>query len=254
MYSALDRLLKLTKQLFPTGRAFRVSDNSTKEKVTKALLYSEERFYNDSVGILNSILPDNDFFTAEDATRWEERLGMIIGIGVPLQDRKDAIIRKMNHPGTVLARQSAGYLQNQLQLAGFDVYVYENIPAQTPESVLIDANNAPNQLGGFQLNNQQLGNVYSVNPDLFTAFQLNDFQLGSQQLNSIIYNNLIVNNIIEANDFAFNYGTLRRTFFIGGNPLGTFSNVLASRKDEFRQLILKIKPAQTVGFLFVNYV
>jgi len=32
------------------------------------------------------------------------------------------------------------------------------------------------------------------------------------------------------------------------------ADIPSVRKDEFRQLILKIKPAQTVGYLFINYV
>lgn len=249
-----EQLLALTRQLLPTGRAFRIGYNSLNESVEKALILSEERAYNDGLGILDSILPDNDNFTVEDATRWEERLGMITNDLVPLQDRKDAIIRKMNHPGTILARQSAGYIQDSLQLAGFNVWIHENIPAQTVQSALLSVSGSLQQLGGFQLGQQNLGNVYTVNFSNFTFFQLGNFQLGQQQLNGWSWNNKIANHIDEQKDTNFNYGTLRRTFFVGGQILGTFASVPDSRKDEFRQLLLKLKPTQTVGFLFVNYI
>lgn len=253
MSSVGDKLLALTRQLFPTGRAFRVGYGSTKEKVLTALTKSEARYHADALKILNSILPDNDGFTVDDATLWEHRLGMITNPLVSLSDRKTAIIRKMQHPGNILARQSAGYLEDQLQLAGFNVFVYENIPVQTIENLIID-NLGPDQLGDFQLGDQQLGDVYSVNSDLFDAVQLGDSQLGDFQLGQYEYNNKIANSITRASDVFFNFGTYRRTFFIGGATLGQFADVDSEREAEFRQLILKCKPTQTVGFLLIQYV
>ncbi|KKL54821.1 hypothetical protein LCGC14_2261600, partial [marine sediment metagenome] len=65
---------------------------------------------------------------------------------------------------------------------------------------------------------------------------------------------LIANYIDEDKDIGFDTGaTLRSTFFVGGNPIGTFANVLKAREDEFRQLILKIKPVSSIGYLFINF-
>lgn len=206
------------------------------EKLHIGLNQSEARAYADAVSILDSALPDNANFTSDDATAWEVRLGLITNLAVPLADRKLAIIRKMNHPGTIKARQHYLYIQGQLQAAGFAVYVYENIFSDG--------------MGGFITKDPLIvsGGIGGA------KFQLADRQLGDRQLGPRFIN-IIANHIDEALDTIFDVGAnLRSTFFIGGGYLGTFANVDADRKDEFRQLILKLKPVQEVGFLFINYV
>jgi|SRR5687768_758549 len=235
--SVFDKIITLTKQLYPTGRAFRVAVDSYKLRLHNALAISEAQAYTDALSTLNSALPDNDDFTAEDAAAWEHRLGLITNEAVSLDDRKAAIIRKMNHPGTIPARQHYLYLESQLQAAGFDVYVHENrfplgggaYETRTPEDVT--GGSAPMEL--------QHGNPP----------QHGDGQHGTGTWN------LIVNNLDEDLDSTFNIGAnLKSTFFIGGPYVGDYADVDANRKLEFRQLILKIKPVQTVGYLFINYV
>jgi len=215
----IDTILQITKQLYPTGRAFSIPINGAWEKLHAGLGASEVRAYNDAVAILNSILPDNDNFTTDDATDWERRLGLITNSAVSLSDRKLAIERKMNHPGTIKARQNYLYVQGQLQAAGFNVYVYETGSGASPVP--------------FQLGQRQLG----------------QFQLGGKFIP------MIVNYIDEDMDSTFNVGAnTRSVFYIGGNPNGTYANVNVDRKDEFRQLVLKLKPTQTVAFILINFV
>lgn len=234
--SLAAKILSLTKQLYPTGRAFRMPPGGDFEKLHSALDLSEVDTINDANSILNSLLPDNSAFTADDCTDWERRLGMVYSPLVSVANRKLAIIRKMNHPGTIPARQNYLYLQGQLQNAGFNVYVFENRFDVYPDSY--ETRNPLVVSGGV--------GAYQV--------QFGDFQMGDTQLGTI-YDNIIANHIDETLDFGFDVGdNLRSTFFIGGNPVGTFANVDVDRKDEFRQLILKIKPVQTVGYLFINYV
>jgi len=247
------KLKKLINQLYPTGRAFNIPKNGVLDKLHDGLTISQNQLIEDSLSIFDSILPDNDNFTADDATRWEERLGMITNESVLLSDRKSAIIRKMNHPGTILARQSWDYLQEQLQLAGFDLYVYENIPEQTVEQILQPFSET-GQLGDGQLDDFELGDVFSVYPELFNCAELGDGQLGDFQLDECVYKNKIANNIDELKDIPFNIGqNYRSIFFIGGPVIGEFANVNEERKNEFRQLVLKIKPVQAIGILFINY-
>jgi len=232
-----DFIFKLTQKLYPTGRAFRMLYNGALERLHLGLAESEEKLYNDAISTLNSILPDNNNFTADDAADWERRLGMITNTGVSLSDRKKAIERKLNHPGTISARQNYHYLEGQLQAAGFDVYVYEN--------------RFPDGSGGYTTKTPTELNV------LYAAFTIQHgepLQMGMLQ-HGPCYTNKIVNQIDTLKDDYFNTGdNFRSTFFICGSTIGTFANVPAARKDEFRQLILKIKPAQTVGYLFVNYI
>lgn len=236
MFNFLPNISALTKQLFPTGRAFKMPKNGYLDTLMYALSLSENKAYNDAVAIHKAILPDNAGFTDDDATDWELRLGMITSAGTSLDDRKKAIRRKINHPGNIAARQHYLYIQGQLQAAGFDVYVHEN---RFP-------------YGGGEYYTLSIADVIG-NPSL-NAVQHGQIQHG-QANHGGGYSNIIVNYIDEQQDQRFFItGNLRNTFFIGGSTLGDFANVAEERKDEFRQLILKLKPAQMVGYLLINYV
>jgi len=219
---SLAKIKKISRQLFPTGRAFNYPVDGDLDKLISGLSESELRATDDAYSVLFQILPDNNDFTADDATKWENRLGMINGSALPLADRKLAIIRKMNHPGDIPARQSWDYLQNSLQAAGFDVYVHENL-AEVPI----------------------LGSV----------IQLGQTQLGQYQIGAMPYLFKVVDSLEASIDSNFIVSTdYRSTFVIGGAVFGSSANVSALRETEFRQLILKIKPVQTVAFLYVNYI
>lgn len=231
-----EKLISLTRQLYPTGRAFKMPKGGFMEKFHKALAVSENQAYSDAVSILNSALPDNDEFSLDDATDWERRLGLITNPSVSLTNRKLAIVRKINHPGTIPARQNYLYLQGQLRAAGFDVYVYEN--------------RFYDGMGGYVTQNPLVlsGGVGGI------SYQYGDYQYGDIQYGGA-FGNVVINNIDENKDLIFDIGNnLKSTFFIGGTPIGTFSDVDLERKNEFRQLILKIKPVQSVAFLFINYI
>lgn len=233
-----DQILKLAESLFPTGRAFRFK--GILKRLFQAMGISLTQAHEDSVSILDSILPDNDNFSTDDATEWETRLGLITNTSVSLADRKAAILRKMNYPGDIPARQGMEYLQGELQKAGFDVYVYENAWYEGGQWVTQDPGDVSGGVG-------------------YGEFQHGDFQHGESQHGGF-FNNIVANSIYAEDDENFDIGgSLRATFFIGGNRpdygnVGLFANVDADRELEFRQLILKIKPTQTVAYLLVNYI
>jgi uncharacterized protein YmfQ (DUF2313 family) len=233
--SLAEKLLQFTKQLYPSGSAFRVNENSFKHRLHRALVVSEAKAFNDAKSILDSMLPDNDNFTASDATAWERRLGLITNESVPLADRKLAIKSKMNHPGTIPARSSARFLEKQLQDAGFDVYVHEN-----------------RFWNGSEYETQSPYDVTGSFPPYM--FQHGGFQHGNAQHGASVWN-IIANYIDEDYDFDFNIGAdLTYTFFVGGAVVGDYADVPIARKKEFRQLILRTKPVQTIGYLFINYI
>lgn len=224
-----ERILKLVKQLYPTGRAWYMPSFGIFEALTLGLIPVKATAYDDCVSILDSILPDNDNFTEEDATDWERRYGMVINPDVPLSDRKQAIIRKMQFPGQAKARMSATYMQAQIQLAGFDVYVYENLIGQTP----FDWSGASEILSDIEHGDD---------------VEHGDIELGGY------YNNKLVNHIKEgADDYFDDGGTFRTALFIGGSAAGSYANVSVDRKDEFRQLLLKLKGTTTICYLFIDY-
>lgn len=230
--SSLDKLRKLTRQLFPRGRAFNIAQNSVKQKIFDALSLTENDFVNAADSVLWHILPDNPNFTIYDATIWEIRLGINTSPLTSLDDRKAAIIQKLNHPGNVLARQSVGFLQQQLQLAGFDVYVYENQPEQLPSDVF----------------GVGLSGIAEHSP------LVQHMQTGMEHGSLNLWNDVIANHIDYQKDEYFDPGSLNRTFFICGNTLGTFANIPSVRREEFRQLVLSLKRAKAVAYLGINYV
>lgn len=232
-----DQLKALSRQLLPTGRAFFAKVGGQFDKLINGLNSSDVQLYNDAVSTINSAIPDNDQFSSDDATAWEIRLGMITNPAVSLTDRKAAITRKMNHPGTQKARQNYLYIQDQLQKAGFSVYVYENI--------------FPDGMGGYTT---QTPDEFSLLPFPRASIQYGppeygDFPYGGG------YSNKVVNSVFQSIDDVFDLGSnLKATFFIGGSTSGSWANVDKNREKEFRQLILKLKPTQMAAFILVNYV
>lgn len=251
--SSFDRIKKLTRQLLPTGRALRMVDEG--DKLIEATVEGQSRLFDDITSTLFAILADNDNFTEQDATEWEIRLGMIVSTGLDLETRKEAILRKYNHPGTIEARQSADYVEGQLQDAGFvDVFVHENVNNLSIEQILTAGESALIQLGDAQLGDNQLGNPFSFFSSCLTKLQLGNVQLGSPQLGSTNWCDKIANNIDVSLDEFFFIGPNNRTFVIGGAIFGTFGEIEAIRTDEFRQLVLRIKPVNSIAFLLINYI
>lgn len=288
-----QQILSLAKQLFPGGRAFSVppqrkgtgeiytdedgnyltdedgnflvTEDWTEgyggwlEKFLKAFggdggnrMGTLERCYNDAYSIYGHILPlaNNDKFTDgtvdprdNDCNDFEQLLGLVqYGVTSALTptrlDRMAAIRTKMRYPGTDAPRQAAGYLQAQLQSAGFDVYVYENIfmPGGVTKTVA--------EVLGVPAGSASYG-----------SFDYGEVDYGATYL---IYGvSIIANYIDEAKDIATTSiigDGYRGTFFISGNPITTFADVPLVRKAEFRQMILRLKPAHEKGFLIVNYI
>lgn len=235
--AVIDQIKALTKQLLPTGRAWWQPIGGNFQKLLNGLQASEARAYADACVILNNILPDNNNFTTDDATAWEKRLGLITNTLVSLSDRKEAIQRKMAHPGTIKARQNYLYLQGQLQAAGFNVYVYEN---RFRDYFYDYVTKTPTQ--------------FSSLPFPTVSIEYSDYlEYGDEEYGQG-YTNKVANHVEQSLDDFFDIGpSYRETFFIGGATPGSWAIVDANRKDEFRQLILKIKPTQTVAFLLVYF-
>lgn len=225
----LTKLVSLTRQLYPTGRAWRMKKAGVFYNLHEALAFSEANAYQKAIDQLNVILPDNDNFSVDDAARWEQSLGMYVNPLISLSDRKEAIIRKINHPGNIYGRQSKDYIQGELQKAGFDVYVHENKVGVNPAYTQYDP--VTPKYGNIIYGQSTYGNV------------------------GLAYT-LIANYIDETKDTPYTWGSegLKQSFFIGGSVFGTSANIDILRKNEFRELILKLKPAQTFGFLLINYI
>ena len=251
----LEQIQNLFRQLLPTGRAFRLPVNGYGDKLNKALSLSENKAWTDALSTFDSAIPDNinGTFTHADATDWERRLGLVqyspdaytlvpqhfphppiqVPTQPPLATRIQAILQQYNYPGPILARGFWKYIQDQLRLAGFDVYVYEN-------RFFVGGNwvtKTPFQVGGGGLVEEQHG----------------DFQHGDG-VHGGVWGKLIANSVINSIDQQFFVSpNLRSTFFIGGATVGSWAYVPSEQEEQFRQLVLKLKPVQTVAYLFVIY-
>jgi hypothetical protein len=229
-----EKILTLTRQLYPRGRAFWMPKGGFFEKMHEGLSLSEARAYQDALSVLDSAIPDNDNFTAEDATQWERRLGLITNPAVLLSNRKLAITQKMAHPGDIYGRQHYLFLERELRSAGFNVYVHENI--------------FDDGMGGFEARTPE-----EVTGDTFLTSEHGVIEHGDPEHDAVIYP-IIANNLDSDLDSTFEFGNLRATFFIGGETVGVYADVDSNRQVEFRQIILRVKPTHMVGFLLINYI
>ena len=209
-----DDILKLTKQLLPTGRAWKLPYSGTFYKFMYALGKSEQRAYVFALSTLSRILPDNENFTEDDATEWERRLAISPGSGyVPLETRKSTIERKYQFPGSYLNRQNYLYIEAQLQLAGFNVTVTENDTALATGTDILHKSTT-------------LHGTSTVHG------------------RSNLYDNVIANSINHGE--LFNISTYKGVFYIDGS-------IPANSIRTFRQLVLTLKPANTVAILRLTY-
>lgn len=223
-----NKIYQLYRRLFPTGRAFNIPYQGFFDNVITGLSYSTNRLASDSQSILDSLLPDNDNFSEDDATQWEKRLGMITNTSVSLEDRKLAILRKLAFPNNIPARMPISWLESQLQAAGFNVYAYENLDNLSPYDV-------------------------SGSVEILSDYEHGEFEHGEIETGEF-YNNVIANFLPEGADDGFNDGgSFRSSIIIGGNTRGSFASVDVNRKNEFRQLILKLKGTSKIAYLFINY-
>lgn len=227
------------KKLFPTGRAFRVVDQGVKDKFTRGIALSFNDVYLYLTGIFDSLLPDNDNFTEDDATNWERRYGLFVKPNNDLETRKDSILRKMAQPGTVLGKGSYLTMQRELQRAGFEVNVFEN--------------RFPDGSGGFETRppfTNEYDTFFGDTTYLGEFIYLGNILTGTSTA--------IVANSIDPfgadRDWVFSDDEkLVYSFYISGDAWDEKANVPKSRENEFRQLILALKPTHTVAFLNVNY-
>jgi hypothetical protein len=248
-----DKILALSRQLYPTGRAFKMPVGGNFEKLHKVMAVDQSKAYNDALSVFNSLIPDNSEFNVSDADKWEYTLGIISDPSLDLDIRKQTIFRKMVQLVRKRAKGHYLHIQQQLQLAGFGVYVHENIPYQDPNYILHIEGLGTH--GEVEHGEVEHGDPFSYNSDLFEFVQHGDLQHGEFEHGDFSFKHKVVNSLDRDIDAAFLEGAnYKSVIFIGGQVKGTFANVDTKRELQFRQLILNLKHTQIVAYLLINYI
>ena len=219
----------LSSDLYPTGRAWRMKECSSFENLHKGLNLSSARLVLDGMDTIETTLPDTFKFGITDIRLWEYRLGLISNESTIITDRRAAVLRKLGFPSNIKARQNAYYMTTQLRKAGFNVSVHENtIPYRTPEEI-INIEGEETQHGGTT-------------------------QHGDNTTHGAGNYDVIANSVEPAEDYAIGgEENLWATFYLANVKISQYATVPAAREREFRELVLKLKPAHTVAFTFINY-
>lgn len=238
-------------------------DATTGKRLIDARLKAFDNAYASLLGVTDSILPDNDKFDENDATNWEQTLRILSNL-TDLEERKKRISRQLFYPNGIVERLNKQFIQEQLQSVGFDVYIQENRFWNGTEYEVVDPDTLSDkvsQLGLGNLGNVELGGTIPgvnytgivanyVDEDLDNKFFdteiTNPPQLGENQLGTFELGGLTTTRLSREIQ-------LQASFFIGGPSFPSFVNIDSNRKDEFRQLVLKLKPAHTLAFLYINY-
>lgn len=225
----------LARDLYPTGRAFNIKFQSVFYNLHAAINVSFIRLLEDAIQTVNSALPDNENFNEDDIELWAFRLGLTLADSLSIEEKKQAILRKFAYPSNIKARQNPLFIEFQLRLAGFDVYVHENRFFEGGEWVF----KTPDEVANVGVSESQHGEPSQHGPG---------FTHGSAQFN-------VIANLAIPGPESYSVGSnLYATFFIGGEILGDFATVPENRVIEFKELVLKLKPAQTVAFTFINFI
>jgi uncharacterized protein YmfQ (DUF2313 family) len=221
MLNEID-IVKLKKQLLPTGRAFNVPTGGVFEKLLFSLSGEEISAYNAAMGILNEIIPDNSEFSTDEAARWEKILSISAAENDSLSNRKKVILRKMQFPGLAKGRQHKNYLEGQLRDANFNVRIYEYNDVKNYFKTVVHSATLPHS--------QRIRHGSLIIPS-YTGIIANYLD-GSLET--------IVPASIE---------NLRNVFWIAGETFNQFVTIPPYRVEEFRHIVLTIKPLHTVAFI-----
>ena len=231
-----NNFLDLAINLYPTGSVWNMSEESFLRKLHSGFNISFLRLKKQADSIINKTYPDNQEFEEEDCLYWENKLGLMTNGNLSLNLRKDIILRKMTFPRNFKARQGILYLQEQLDVYGFDCKIYEN--------KFFDSNGNLYQKTAME--------IFGNSPSVIQHDE--DIQHGGGTQHGSGNFDVIANNHLDENFPIGGDENLWATFFIAAkNSMYEKGNVPLSRKREFRELILKLKPAHLVAFLFINY-
>jgi len=258
------KFFKIIKSLLPKSNTFQLFIQKKLTQFFEALTVIPGDFRDYIHQIFLDIFPS----TTREIEKWREQFGLIY---FPSDSAEQ--IETLNSEWQATGGQGADYIQSVLRAAGFDVYVHENNPPVDPDIFL---NSIPIMVcKGL--------NAYAGRDDAFAGRTGGDLLVNGPILTNIplylsICGNIntccrnqkakagyfekimTIDKIYQITDDPDYWGYF---FFVGGvatrnattHVLETIENVVipSARKEEFKRLILKLKPAQSWAGLIVTY-
>lgn len=191
----------------------------------------------------------------EDAVvQWENQLGITPAPTDTLTDRQMAVEEAW---GSMVGAQGPGYLQAQLQRAGFDVVVTENLPVAdlaaglgltfstslsctTDNSVLCMGQNSSGYLLGNGVLSEWGDPIETPGPGTGTS---------AATFSSDTLTCSATTTVASMGDDVNRWGYV---FIIEGEG-GVFADIPSQSRTRFEETIIKLKPAHTGVLLRVNY-
>jgi hypothetical protein len=259
-----EKFFKVIKLLIPKSNAFAIFIQKKLTKFFEALTVIPGDFRDYIHQVFFDIFPS----TTREAEKWKEQFGLIYFPSDPVEQ-----ISILNSEWQATGGQGADYIQSILRAAGFDVYVHENNPPVDPDIFL---NSIPimvckgvnayagrddafaGRTGGDLLVN---GSILTNIPAYLSICGNINTCCGNQYAKAGYFEKIITSDkIYQITDDPDYWGYF---FFIGGlatrnvttHVLETIDNAIipSERKEEFKRLILKLKPAHSWVGLIVNY-
>lgn len=210
------------KILYPNGAAFKTLKGGFRSKVHESVDYTLNEFFEIKDSFFNGLYPDNDLITVEEVDFLSYIYGLDYPDGTTFLEKKGLLLNRMNRSGAANYKQSAIYIEKVLNDFGFDVMVTENINQEIPIEL------KTNNLVQHGINVQHGLGV----------------QTGMKMLP------VIANSQNPREFYAIGVGNVWASFFITGKGgLNEVIPVPDSRMVQFRELVLRLKPAHTVVVL-----
>lgn len=248
---------KTLKIILPQGSAYNLPVDSQHRELMEALSKEPERicdFFND---VLVSGIPG--IIPSEALPDWEEFLALEKNDSLTNEERNERISGKLSAQGG----QGPDYIQDTLQMAGYPLYVTENIPSISPSAKQYVAT-----LGGITLGETTLGSFTNridprsekglliAGPPVYTSERVYNFTLGVHTLGETTLGDYTgtftkeIEPVIPAIPSRFIFVW----FLTGPGGVGDFVDISSDKKNDLIKQILLIKPAHTWVLVQVNFI
>ena len=255
----MSNICDALKILMPNGKAFNFPYGLDIQKLHLALCKEPERLviYGDAIRDAGNPGTIPDDFICE----WEAFLGLRCDSTLTMEQRHQRIIGRYVSVGG----QAKDYVKNVLNQAGFDVYVYENIPSEgqkTYTCLMGDKYLGDALCGEFsdRIDPRTIpdGTLIVGSPD-YTLEKVYVATMGGAYLGDTVMGGLgdfQGARLIET-VYSIPADSTRYIFFwfiAGSNGYFDTVDLPIERKNDFVELILKIKPAHTWCVANINWI